>query len=150
MGTRLTLHHGNGPATVRAFLENHNVRPTIWMEDQGILGDNVVLAHIIGLDGKEVASMARSNTVGIVCPTAAMKMGSGLSQQGMVPEMIRSGVTLGLGTDAGNNANLIETLRSMYLIAILFKDARTDTRMVPAETALEMATIGGATVLGTG
>ena len=148
MNTRLTLHHGERPATVRAFLESYSVRPTMWLEDQGILGDNVVLSHIIGLDGKEVASMARTNTYGILCPTAAMKMGSGLSQQGMAPEMLRSGVTLGLGTDAGNNSNLIETLRSMYLIAILFKDARTDTRMVPAEAALEMATIGGATALG--
>ena len=148
MDTRLTLHHGNGPATVRSFLERYSVRPTMWLEDQGILGDNVVLSHVIGLDGKEVASMARTGASGILCPTAAMKMGSGISQQGMAPEMLRSGVTLGLGTDAGNNSNLVETLRSMYLIAILFKDARTDTRMIPAESALEMATIGGAKALG--
>ncbi len=148
MDTRLTLHHGNGPTTVRTFLERYGVRPTVWLEDHGILGNNVVLAHIIGLDDKEVAAMARSETAGILCPTAAMKMGSGLSRHGMAPEMLRSGVTLGLGTDAGNNSNLVETLRSMYLAAILFKDARADTRMVPAESALEMATIGGATALG--
>ncbi len=148
MGTRLTLHHGNGPGTVRTFLERYGVRPTIWLADQDVLGENVVLSHIIGLDSKEVAAMARTGTSGIICPTAAMKMGSGLSQQGMVPEMLQNGVTLGLGTDAGNNSNLVETLRSMYLIAILFKDARTDTRMIPAESALEMATIGGATALG--
>ncbi len=148
MNTRLTLHHGNGPGTVRSFLERYSIRPTLWLEDQDILGRNVVLSHVIGLDDKEVASMARTHTSGILCPTAAMKMGSGLSQHGMAPEMLRSGVTLGLGTDAGNNSNLVETLRSMYLIAILFKDARTDTRMIPAESALEMATIGGATALG--
>ena len=148
MNTRLTLHHGNGPGTVRSFMEQYGQRPTVWMENQGLLGDNVVLAHVIGLDADEVASMARTGALGIFCPTAAMKMGSGLSQQGMAPEMLSSGVTLGIGTDAGNNANLIETLRSMYLMAVLFKDARTNTRMIPAETALELATIGGATALG--
>ena len=148
LGTRITLHHANGPGTVRQFLERYGVRPTMWLEDQGLLDENVVLSHVIGLDDKEVASMARMRTAGIICPTAATKMGSGLTQQGMAPEMLRSGVTLGLGTDAGNNSNLIETMRSMYLIAILFKDARTDTRMIPAESALEMATIGGAQALG--
>ena len=53
-----------------------------------------------------------------------------------------------MGTDAGNNSNLIETMRSMYLAAVLYKDARESTRVIPAETALEMATIDGARALG--
>jgi cytosine/adenosine deaminase-related metal-dependent hydrolase len=55
---------------------------------------------------------------------------------------------VGLGTDAGNNSNLLETMRSMYLAAVLYKDARQDVRMVPAETALELATLQGARALG--
>ena len=55
---------------------------------------------------------------------------------------------MGLGTDSGNNSNLLETLRSMYLTAVVFKDARQATGTVPAETALEMATIQGARALG--
>ena len=62
--------------------------------------------------------------------------------------MLDRGVCVGLGTDAGNNSNLIETLRSMYLVAVLYKDARQSTSMVSAETALEMATIQGARALG--
>jgi cytosine/adenosine deaminase-related metal-dependent hydrolase len=53
-----------------------------------------------------------------------------------------------LGTDAGNNSNLIETLRSVYLSAVLYKDGRRSTHMVPAEAALEMATVQGARALG--
>mgnify|MGYP003713132231 CR=1 FL=1 len=44
-----------------------------------------------------------------------------------------------MGTDAGNNSNLVETMRSMYLIAVLYKDGRQTTDIIPAETALEMA-----------
>jgi cytosine/adenosine deaminase-related metal-dependent hydrolase len=68
----------------------------------------------------------------------------------MLPEMLDAGVCVGLGTDAGNNSSLIETMRSMYLITVLFKDARRTTDVVPAETALEMATIQGARALGLG
>jgi cytosine/adenosine deaminase-related metal-dependent hydrolase len=63
---------------------------------------------------------------------------------------LEQGVTVGLGTDAGNNSNLLETLRSIYLAAVLYKDGRQNVEMVPAETALEMGTVGGAAALGLG
>ena len=47
-------------------------------------------------------------------PTAALKMGVGTVAQGKLPEMLDKGVCVGLGTDAGNNSNLVETMRSMY------------------------------------
>jgi cytosine/adenosine deaminase-related metal-dependent hydrolase len=62
--------------------------------------------------------------------------------------MLQKGIAVSLGTDAGNNSNLLETQRSMYLAAVLYKDARRSTSMVPAETALEMATLNGAKALG--
>jgi cytosine/adenosine deaminase-related metal-dependent hydrolase len=67
---------------------------------------------------------------------------------GTLPEMLARGIPVGLGTDAGNNSNLVETMRSMYLIAVLYKDARRDVTVIPAEKALEMATIDGAASLG--
>ena len=57
-------------------------------------------------------------------------------------------MTVGLGTDAGNNSNVLETNRSMYLAAVLAKDGSGDVSKVPAEAALELATIGGAKALG--
>ena len=66
----------------------------------------------------------------------------------MLPELLEFGATVGLGTDAGNNSNLLETLRSVYLAAVLYKDGRRDVSMIPAETALELGTIGGAAALG--
>ncbi len=71
-----------------------------------------------------------------------------MTQSGLLPEMLDAGMVVGLGTDAGNNSNLLETNRAMYLIAVLYKDARQDSRTIPAETALEMATIQGAEALG--
>jgi 5-methylthioadenosine/S-adenosylhomocysteine deaminase len=62
--------------------------------------------------------------------------------------MVQQGICVSLGTDAGNNSNLLETLRSMYLVAVLYKDARGTTDVVPAELAIELATLHGARALG--
>ena len=146
--TGMTLHQPNFPESVNLHLSKHGKRPVKYLEEIGVLGPNLLLAHVIGLDEAEVDSMARTRTKAVICPTAALKMGSGSTKRSMLPEMLARGVPVGLGTDAGNNSNLIETMRSMYLAAVLYKDARESTAAVPAEAALEMATIQGAAALG--
>jgi cytosine/adenosine deaminase-related metal-dependent hydrolase len=146
--TGLTLHQSNDPPSVKAALETYGKRPIEYLESLGILGPNVLLAHLVGLDDHEVEAMARTQTKAVMVPTAALKMGRGTSSQGKLPEMLQKGIAVSLGTDAGNNSNLLETQRSMYLAAVLYKDARRSTSMIPAETALEMATLNGAKALG--
>ncbi len=144
----LTLHQSNDPPSVKATLEKFGKRPIEYLESIGVLGPNVLLAHLIGLDDREVDALARTQTKAVMAPTAALKMGRGTSGQGKLPEMLQKGICVSLGTDAGNNSNLLETQRSLYLSAVLYKDARRNTSMVPAETALEMATLNGARALG--
>lgn len=149
-GTGLTLHHTNSAEAVQRSVEQTGLRPTQALEAIGVLGPNVLLSHAVGLDDSEVDCLARTGTKVVMVPTAAVKGGNGIGATGMFPEMLARGVTVGLGTDAANNSNLVETMRAIYLAAVLFKDGRQDVSMVPAETALEMATIGGARALGLG
>ena len=147
-GVSLTLHFNNSRAYVESCLRDHGMRPTQYLESLGVLGENVVLSHSIGLDQSEVETLARTGAKVVAVPTAAVKSGFGMTQEGLLPEMLEAGVTVGIGTDAGNNSNLIETNRAMYLIAVLYKDARRSTTAITAETALELATISGARALG--
>jgi 5-methylthioadenosine/S-adenosylhomocysteine deaminase len=146
--TGMTLHHNNSPQLIEACLRQHGKRPTEYLEEIDVLGPNLLLAHALGIDENEVECMARTQTRAVMCPTAAIKGGAGMTHTGMLPELLQKGVTVGLGTDAGNNSNLLETMRSMYLAAVLYKDGRQDVTMIPAETALELATIEGAKALG--
>ncbi|PKB66097.1 MAG: hypothetical protein BZY81_08020 [SAR202 cluster bacterium Io17-Chloro-G4] len=146
--TSMTLHQSNARFAIDFHQQKYGKRPIKYLEDIGVLGPNVLLAHVIGVDPSEVDSMARTGTRAVMCPTAALKMGQGITSKGMLPEMLEQNICVGLGTDAGNNSSLIEAMRSMYLITVIFKDARQSTSMIPAETALEMATIQGATALG--
>jgi 5-methylthioadenosine/S-adenosylhomocysteine deaminase len=147
-GTGLTLHYNNSQNYVEISLRETGLRPTQYLDKLGILGANVTLSHMLGLDESEVEVLASTGTRAVVVPTAAVKGGAGMTQTGLLPEMLDAGMAVGLGTDAGNNSNLLETSRAMYLIAVLYKDAREDSRTIPAETALEMATIQGAQALG--
>lgn len=146
--TGMTLHFNNSPQYVDQCLQDYGLRPTQYLESLGVLGPNLALAHGLGLDQSEVDCIARNGAGVIICPPAAIKGGAGLTREGMLPELLQAGAPVGLGTDAGNNSNLVETLRAMYLAAVLYKDARQDVGMIPAETALELATIGGAKALG--
>jgi cytosine/adenosine deaminase-related metal-dependent hydrolase len=146
--TGMTLHQANRPGAVRMYQEQYGKRPVEYLDDLGILGPNMLLAHVIDLDEREVAAIARTNTKTVMCPTAALKMGSRMTSTAKLPEMVQQGICVSLGTDAGNNSNLLETLRSMYLVTVLYKDARGTTDIVPAEMALELATIHGARALG--
>ena len=149
-GVSLTLHFNNSRAYVESCLRDHGMRPTQYLESLGVLGENVVMSHSLGLDQSEVDVLARTGTKVVAVPTAAVKSGFGMTSEGLLPEMLEAGVTVGIGTDAGNNSNLIETNRAMYLIAVLYKDARRSTTAITAETALELATIRGAQTLGLG
>ena len=156
-GVSLTLHYNNSARYVESCLRDTGMRPSQYLESLGVLGENVVMSHCIGLDMSEVETLARTGTKVVAVPTAAVKSGYGMTAGsssippgGLLPEMLEAGITAGIGTDAGNNSNLVETNRAMYLIAVLYKDARRSTTAITAETALELATISGARTLGLG
>ena len=149
-GVSLTLHFNNSASYVESCLRDTGMRPTQYLESLAVLGENVVMSHCLGLDMSEVETLARTGTKVVAVPTAAVKSGYGMTSEGLLPEMLEAGITVGIGTDAGNNSNLVETNRAMYLIAVLYKDARQDTTAITAETALELATISGAHALGLG
>ena len=76
-----------------------------------------------------------------MCPVTAAKGGRGVGEHGRMPELLARGVKIALGCDSPNNSNHLDMVRAMNMAAIQYKDARQDMRQIPAETALEMATL---------
>jgi cytosine/adenosine deaminase-related metal-dependent hydrolase len=149
-GAGLTLHHGSGPEARRESLARHGRRPTEYLESLGVLGPNVLLSHALGLDEAEIECLARTGTAVAMCPVTAAKGGRGIAQHGRMPELLAQGVRVALGTDSPNNSNHLDLVRALNMAAIQYKDARQDMRQIPAEAALEMATLMGARALGLG
>ena len=146
--TRSTLHFTNGPRWIQHCRQEHGCTPTEYLDRCGILTPGMTLAHCLGIGDDEAQLIGERGAAVVMCPTAAVKGGARMTQQGLLPELLEYGAVVGLGTDAGNNSNLLETLRSVYLAAVLYKDGRGDVGIIPAETALELGTIGGAAALG--
>jgi 5-methylthioadenosine/S-adenosylhomocysteine deaminase len=78
-------------------------------------------------------------------PASNMKLASGVAP---IPEMIRAGITVGLGTDGCASNNNLDIIKEMSLAAKLHKVARLDPTVMDAQTVVRMATIDGAKVLG--
>jgi cytosine/adenosine deaminase-related metal-dependent hydrolase len=148
--TSLTLHHGSGPEARKEYQARHGRRPTEYLESLGVVGPNVVLAHVLGLDDAEIDCLARTATAVAMCPITAAKGARGIPEHGRMPELLAKGVKVALGCDSPNNSNHLDLVRAMNMAAIQYKDARQDMRQVPAEAAVEMATLMGAQALGVG
>ena len=148
--TGLTLHHNSGVKARQESLDRFGHTPTGYLESIGVLGPNVLLAHCFGLDESEVDCVARSGSAVAMCPVQGAKSGRGIPEHGRMPEFLARGVRIALGCDSPNNSNHLDIVRTMNMAAIQYKDARQDLRQVPAEAALEMATLHGAQALGLG
>ncbi|KAJ5092978.1 hypothetical protein N7456_008839 [Penicillium angulare] len=109
---------------------------------------NLVLAHMVNLDNEvDIPLLALTGTSVAHNPTSNLKLASGVAP---VPEMIagKSPVNVSLGTDGAPCSNHYDMFQEMHLAAILHKGVNHDASLVPAEVALEMATINGAKALG--
>jgi cytosine/adenosine deaminase-related metal-dependent hydrolase len=120
----------------------------VHLNQLGVLGPRVVMAHCVHVDDEEIGIMARRGCSVAHCPTTALKVAYGVTQIGKIPEMLAAGINVAVGTDGNNASNYSDLMRATYLVAGLFKDSRRDPRQVPAETAFEMATLHGAQAIG--
>ncbi len=142
--TGLNFHMSPAAIDPEAFLAQFGQRPVEHLAEIGVLGPNVVLVHCVHVDDNEIKLLAHHECSVAHCPTTALKVSYGVTQLGKMPEMRAAGVNVAIGTDGNNASNYSDMMRATYLVAGLFKDARRDPTMFPAEVAYEMATLGGA------
>ena len=128
--------------------KTNDTMPLATLDAMGVLGPRTKLTHMVYVDDGDIARLAERGVKIAHCPTAALKHTKGLVAHGRFPEMLARGVRVALGGDSGNGSNHFDMLRLMHLVALLYKDVRLDTSVMPPETVLEMATIHGAAALG--
>jgi 5-methylthioadenosine/S-adenosylhomocysteine deaminase len=127
-------------------LAARHMTPTQVLDSLGVFGGRTVAAHCVWVDEADMAIL-HARGVGVAhCPSSNMKLASGAAP---VVRMLAMGIHVGLGTDgvAGSN-NALDMFQEMDLAAKLQKVMTMDPRALPAGAALEMATMGGARVLG--
>ncbi|MFX1368493.1 MAG: amidohydrolase family protein [Promethearchaeota archaeon] len=143
--TRMTMHLGEVVNDVRYVRHNFNQSLTEFAEAMGLLTPDMVFAHGIHFDDKDLERLARYKANVSHCPSSNMKLASGFAR---VPEMLKMGVPVSLGCDGGPSNNTYDMVREMRLAALIHKAKADDPLVVPAETVIEMATLGGAVAMG--
>jgi 5-methylthioadenosine/S-adenosylhomocysteine deaminase len=139
------IHLSETEDEVKGSLERFGASPVMHLDNLGLLDNRVVADHCVMLSDDEITLMAQKGVKVAHCPESNMKLASGIAP---VPHMIAAGISVGLGTDGSASNNNVDMFGEMNSAAKLHKVNSLDPTSMPAETVLEMATIGGAKVLG--
>jgi cytosine/adenosine deaminase-related metal-dependent hydrolase len=125
-------------------LEQHGRRPVEYLADLGWLGDDVSYAHGVHLTEPEMQLFAETGTGIAHCPTSNMRLGSGIAP---VTRLLELGVKVGLAVD-GSASNDSSHMLNEARMALLLQRVRRGPTALSARQVLEMATRGGAALLG--
>jgi 8-oxoguanine deaminase len=149
----------------RYTLEHMQLRPVDWMETLGWLGEDVWFAHAIHVDDEEIGKFARAGCGVAHCPCSNMRLASGIAP---IKKYMAAGVKVGLGVDgsaSNDSSNILLEARQAMLLARLRlgllppegprklmqlnqSHPLRASEWMTAREALELATLGGARVLG--
>ena len=130
-----------------AMTANERGSPTVvsYLDALGFLGPGVVAAHAVWVNETDMA-LLKAHGVGVSHnPESNMKLASGIAP---VKAYLASNVAIGLGTDGAASNNDLDMFEAMRAASFLQKVATRDPTAVSAKTAVQMATMGGASVLG--
>lgn len=140
----LHTHLAETADEVAFCLERFGCRPLAYAERLGWLGSDVWFAHCVFMNAEEIALMAATGSGVAHCPSSNMRLGSGIAP---IREMLAEGVKVGLAVDgsaSNDSSNLLAEARQ----AMLLQRVKGGSTAMSARRALEMATLGGAAVLG--
>jgi 5-methylthioadenosine/S-adenosylhomocysteine deaminase len=139
------IHLAETQDEIRISNQRFRATPVDYLESLGFWGPRTVAAHGVWVTEQGIGTLQRHH-VGISNnPESNMKLASGTAP---VPKYLAAGIAVGLGTDGAASNNDLDMFEAMRQSSFQQKLATGDPRVVPAATALEMATIGGARVLG--
>lgn len=137
----LHIHIAETAQEVEDSLDTHNMPVVPYIEQFGVFQCKVIAAHCVHIDEREMHTLNKYG-VGIAHnPTSNLKLSSGIAP---VNRMLEQGLNVGIGTDGVSSNNDLDMFEEMRLAALLAKGSSGDPTVVPARTAIAMATSMGA------
>ncbi|MGE5243141.1 MAG: amidohydrolase [Betaproteobacteria bacterium] len=144
-GVPMLIHLAETETELKDSEREHHLTPTAYLDSLGFWTPRTVAAHGVWVNDADIGILKRRGVAVSHNPESNMKLASGAAP---VTKYLAAGVTLGLGTDGAASNNDLDMFEAMRQAAFLAKLATRDPTAVPAQTALDMATIGGAKALG--
>ena len=130
---------------VNDALSNTGMRPIARLEKLGLLSPLLVTVHMTQLEDDEIKMLKHHGVHVVHCPESNLKLASGFCPVG---KLSKSKINVAIGTDGAASNNDLDMLSEMRTTALLAKAVAGDATIIPAHTALKMATLNGAKALG--
>ena len=143
--TPFHIHVAEGRYEGERTLQKHGATPIRYLDRLGVLGPRTIGVHCVWLDDEEIGLMGERGAALSYCPSSNMFLGDGITR---IPEMLRAGVRIGLGTDGGCTNNRHSVYEEMRMTSLLQRVRLLDGTALPAERAFAMGTRAGAEILG--
>jgi 5-methylthioadenosine/S-adenosylhomocysteine deaminase len=143
----LIIHVAETKSEVEEVKKRYGKGPVEHLKSLGLLGSHLIADHCVHLGKEDIKMFAENGVKAIHNPESNMKLASGIAP---VPDMLKSNVTVGLGTDGCASNNNLDLFAEMDMAAKLHKISTMDTTVMDALTVMRMATIQGAKALGMG
>ncbi len=144
-GVPVLIHLAETEDELKGAREKFQMTPTAYLDSIGFWGPRTLAAHGIWVNDEDIAILKRRGVGLSHNPESNMKLASGTAP---VVKYLAADVPLGLGTDGAASNNDLDMFEAMRQASFLAKHATRDPTAVPAQTALDLATIGGARALG--
>jgi 5-methylthioadenosine/S-adenosylhomocysteine deaminase len=144
-GIGIHTHVAETRSEIEEMRRLHGKSPAEFLYDLGVLGSNVHAIHSVWLSDKEIKMLKRTGTHVVHCPVSNMYLASGVAP---IPQMIKEGVNVALGSDGPASNNTQDLFECMKATVCLQKAASLNPTVLASQQALEMATVNGAKALG--
>jgi 5-methylthioadenosine/S-adenosylhomocysteine deaminase len=144
-GVPIVIHFAETEDEVNTAREQYQMTPTAALDSLGVLGPTTIGAHGVWVNDADIAILKRTGTGVAHNPESNMKLASGAAP---VMKYLAAGVKLGLGTDGAASNNDLDMFEAMRQASFLAKLTTRDPTAVRAQDALDLATLGGARVIG--
>ncbi len=130
---------------VRQSVELHGQRSLQRLFDLNLIDPTFMAVHMTQLNDEEIDAFAQAGGHIVHCPESNLKLASGFCP---VVKCMNAGINIALGTDGAASNNDLDMLGEMRSATLLAKGVANDASVIPAHTALRMATLNGAIALG--
>jgi 5-methylthioadenosine/S-adenosylhomocysteine deaminase len=147
-GVGMTMHMSPTSSDPDAYLERTGRRPLVHLDQLGVLGPHLLLAHAVWLDDGEIELVLDRDVAIAYTPWAYLRLGQGVTQVGRHADIVERGGRVALGCDSSNAADHHDVLKQAALAAGIARDTRIDPTRFGAHEAFELATIRGAEAIG--
>lgn len=138
-------HMSETIAEVEQNVRDYGCRPVEHLDRLGMFTRPTLVAHGVHLNIDEIALLAERGVAVSHNPVSNLKLASGVAR---VPDLLKAGVTVSLGTDGAASNNNLNLFQEITTAALIHKGVSGDPTVIPAAEALQMGTIYGAKSIG--